>query len=131
MRQDIKNAVAVDQDIVPAAYTSTQTGSGVDVVNAEKVAVIFNVGAVTDDAWTFEVQEAADDGSGSPDTWAAVDAADLDGSVPDAPAANTVTKVGYYGVERHVRVVATDGGTGDATFGVSVLTAGHRVQPTA
>ncbi|MFP3908001.1 MAG: hypothetical protein ACLFWR_13305 [Acidimicrobiales bacterium] len=130
-RLDIANAVAVEQTIVPAAYTATETGSGVDLANADAAAVIFNVGAVSNDDWTFEIQEADDDGSGSPDSWDEVDASELDGTVPDGPSANTVTVVGYHGIKRHLRVVATDGGSGDAAFGVSVLLGRNRVQPTS
>lgn len=132
-RIDLKNSVTVEQTIVPAAYTATETGDGVDLANSESAVVVFDVGAVANDDWTFAIQDADDNGSGSPDagTWAAVAAAKLDGDVPDAPDANTVTLVGYRGVKRHLRVVATDGGSGDAAFGVGVLLSHQRVNPTS
>lgn len=129
MRQDIANHVSVAQTITPGAFTSTQTGSGVDLANFDAAAVVIDVGAVSDGAFSFEVQHAEDDGTGSPDTWEAVADDDLDGSEPGSISANTVTTIGYHGIRRHLRVVATDGGTGDASFGASVLRAKGRVKP--
>lgn len=131
-RLDIRNAVAVDQTIAPGNHTGgNSTGSGVDLANANAAAVLFSIGTVTDAAFTFAIEHAEDDGSGSPDTWEAVDTDDLEGDIPDLSAANTEVTVGYHGIRRHLRVVATDGGTGDANFGVSVLTHRHRSQPTS
>lgn len=120
-----------EQTIVPAAYTATETGSAVDLAGSDEVTVVFSTGAVANDDFTFSIEVADDDGSGSPDagTWAAAAAADLVGDVPDAPTANTVTEVGYRGISRHLRVVATDGGSGDATFAVNVRLGKQRVQP--
>lgn len=127
MRNDIKNHLQVAQTLAPAARTATATGGGVDLANFDAAAVVFDVGTVTNDAFTFQLQESDDDGS--TDAYAAVAAADLDGAYPDAPTADTVTVIGYHGIKRWIRVVATDGGTGDASFGVSVVRAKGRVKP--
>ncbi|MBA0126288.1 hypothetical protein H0B56_12120 [Haloechinothrix sp. YIM 98757] len=128
MRQDIKNHVAIAQSIVPGSHSGgDQTGSGVDLANYDAAAMVFDVGAVTDNSWTFTVEHSDDDGA--TDAYAEVDADELDGTTPDAPDANTVTVVGYHGIKQWVRVVATDGGTGDAEFGVSVLRARGRAKP--
>lgn len=120
----------VTQHIVPATYSSTQTpGSGVDLANFEEALVEVNVGAVTNDDFSIEVQESSDDGD--TDAYAAVADADLDGTELSALTANTITEIAYTGTKRFIRVVATDGGTGDATFGVNVVATGARVKPTS
>ncbi len=123
-RTDIKNSVSVASTIAPGDYDATQTGTGVDLANADSAAVIFAVGAVANNDFTFAIQESDDNASFTP-----VSADDLDGTVPAAPVASAVTVVGYRGIKRYLRVVATDGGAGDAVFGVSVLTGKRRVQP--
>ncbi|MFW6091296.1 MAG: hypothetical protein ACODAF_05425 [Actinomycetota bacterium] len=128
MRQDIKNHISIAQSIAPGDHDSTQTGDGVDLANFDAAAVVFDVGTVTNDDWTFAIQESDDDGD--EDAYSAVDSDYLDGSTPDEPSSDTVTVVGYHGVKRWIRVVATDGGAGDAVFGVSVVRARGRVRPT-
>lgn len=130
MRGDIKNQVSVAQSIAPGNHTSgDSTGSGVDLANFDAAVVVLDVGTVSDGAFSIEVQDAADDGSGSPDTWEAVADDDLDGSEPGTLSADTVTEIGYHGRRRHLRVVATDGGTGNADFGASVVRALPRNKP--
>lgn len=125
MRTDLKNAIDIEQHIAPAAYTATQTpGSGVDLTGFEEATVVLDVGAVTDGSFTIEVQESDDDS-----TYTAVADADLGGTEPSSLTANTVTTLAYYGNARYIRVVATDGGTADAAFGVSVIKSGARKQP--
>jgi hypothetical protein len=129
MRSDIKSHIDTAECIRPDAHTATVTGQDVDLANFNAAAVVFQVGTVANNDFTFEIQEADDDGSGAPDSYAAVAAADLDGTVPDAPTANTVTTVGYHGIKRWITVVATDGGAGDADLCVSVVRAKGRVKP--
>lgn len=134
MRKTIAPNIDLIRTIAPANITDSTNGAAVDLAGFDSAVVIADVGAVTDGSISLEVQHADDDGTGSPDadTWAAVDDEFLDGD--DEPAnltANTITKIGYLGVKRHLRVVATDGGTGDATFGVSVLLANGRISPVA
>lgn len=129
MRQDIKNHIDVVQTIEPAAYTATETGTDVDLANVNAAAVAIIVGAVTDSGFSFEVQEADDDGTGSPGTYAAVADTDLDGTEPTTAVASAVTEIGYHGIKRWLRVVATDTGTGNAVFGVAVIRGRGRVKP--
>lgn len=126
MRQDIANHIDVAQSVAPGNQTSTATGGGVDLANYDAAAVVFDVGTVSNDAYTFEIQSSSDDGDS--DAYAAVDAADLDGTYPDAPSAETVTVIGYHGTTRYIRVVATNGGSGDADFGAAVVRAKGRVK---
>lgn len=128
-RTDIKSSVGIAECIRAAQHTATVTGQDVDLAGFSAAAVVFQVGAVANDAFTYEIQAADDDGTGAPDTYAPVAAEDLDGTVPDAPTANTVTIVGYHGIQKWLRVVATDGGTGDVNMCVSVMRGKPRKLP--
>lgn len=131
-RTDIRNQVAVEQTIAPASQSAgAVTGSGVDLANADKAMAIISIGAVTSTGYSFALEHAEDDGSGSPDTWEAVPSDEIEGDLPDLSQASTVVTVGYHGVRRHLRVTASDDDSGDAIFGAAVLTAGRRVQPTS
>lgn len=125
MRSDIKNHVDLVQSIAPAAYTANTTGTGVDLANYNAAAVVITVGAVTSGAFSFEVQESDASASG----YTAVSDDFLDGTEPTSITASTVTVIGYHGIKRYLRVVATDTAAGDAVFGVSVLRAKGRVKP--
>ncbi|WP_432193805.1 hypothetical protein [Streptomyces sp. bgisy027] len=129
MRNDIKNHLSIVQTIEPANYQATETGTDVDLAGFDAAAVVITVGAATDTGFSFEVQEADDDGTGAPDTYAAVAAADLDGTEPATAVAAAVTVLGYHGIKRWLRVVATDTGTGNADFGVAVVRGKGRVKP--
>lgn len=118
---DLANKISPVETISPDQHTATQTGDAVDREGFHSAAVVLQVGTVADDAFSVEVQEADDDGSGSPDTWAAVDDDDLDGTEPGTLTADTITVIGYRGNKRHLRVVATDDGTADANFGAVVV----------
>lgn len=124
-RTDLKNHLSLAQSIVPAAYTATATGTGIDCANYDAVAVQINVGAVANNAFSVEVQESDALASG----YTAVATADLDGTEPATLTANTVTVIGYHGTKRYVRAVATDTAAGDAAFGVIVIRGKGRVQP--
>ncbi|MFM9634376.1 hypothetical protein ACKI10_43345 [Streptomyces galilaeus] len=125
MRNDVKNHLSLAQSIVPAAYTATATGTGVDLANFDAAAVVINVGAVANNAFSVEVQESDALASG----YTAVANADLDGTEPATLTASTVTVIGYRGIKRYIRAVATDAGTGDAAFGVTVVRAAGREKP--
>lgn len=125
MRTDIKNHVALAQTLVPAARTATATGSAVDLAGFDAAAVVVSVGAVTDGSFSIEVQESDASGSG----YTAVANADLDGTEPATLTANTVTVLGYHGIKRYIRAVATDAGPGDAVFEVFVIRSAGRVKP--
>ena len=108
MLKEIRNSVA--STIRPQAATATVTGSTVDLKGYDAATVILDVGAWTDGTHTFSAEEAEDDGTGSPDTWAAVADADLDGTEPVVDGAtddDTVVAIGYRGNARFLRVVNT------------------------
>ncbi|MFD4320115.1 hypothetical protein [Streptomyces sp. NPDC058548] len=125
MRSDIKNSIDVAVTLTPAARVDTATGTGVDLANFDAAAVVISTGVVANGAFSIEVQESDTFGSG----YTAVPNADLDGTEPATLTASTVTVIGYHGIKRYIRAVATDAGTGDASFGVSVIRGKGRVKP--
>ncbi|MFC8276258.1 hypothetical protein ACFUJR_27755 [Streptomyces sp. NPDC057271] len=125
MRTDIKNSIDVVTTLTPAARTATATGTAVDLANYDAAAVVITTGVVTDAAFSIEIEESDASGSG----YTAVADADLDGTEPATLTAATVTVIGYHGIKRYIRAVATDAGTGDASFGVNVIRAKGRVKP--
>ncbi|NML55670.1 hypothetical protein HHL19_36375 [Streptomyces sp. R302] len=125
MRSDIKNNIDVVATLVPAARIDTAAGTGVDLANYDAAAVVISTGTVANGAFSIEIQESDQLGSG----YTAVADKDLDGVEPATLTASTVTTIGYHGIKRYLRVVATDAGTGDASFGVSVIRGRGRVRP--
>jgi len=125
MRTDIKNSLSVVSTLAPAARTDTAIGTAVDLANFDAAAVVITTGAVANAAFSIEIQESDVSGSG----YTAVANADLDGTEPATLTATTVTVIGYHGIKRYIRAVATDAGIGDASFGVSVIRGKGRVKP--
>ncbi|WP_433406871.1 hypothetical protein [Streptomyces sp. CA-146814] len=125
MRTDIKNSLSVVSTLAPAARTDTATGTAVDLANYDAAAVVITTGAVANAAFSIEIQESDQSGSG----FTAVATEDLDGTEPATLTATTVTAIGYHGIKRYIRAVATDAGTGDAAFGVTVIRGKGRVKP--
>jgi hypothetical protein len=125
MRGDIKNHLSIAQSIEPGNYQATETGTGVDLTGYDAAAVVITVGTATDTGFSFEVQESDALASG----YTAVADADLDGTEPATAVASAVTELGYHGIKRYIRVVATDTGTGNADFGVAVIRGRGRVKP--
>ncbi|MBK5994914.1 hypothetical protein JHN53_25375 [Streptomyces sp. MBT58] len=125
MRTDIKNSLSVVSTLAPAARTDTATGTAVDLANYDAAAVVITTGAVANAAFSIEIQESDVSGSG----YTAVANENLDGTEPATLTATTVTVIGYHGIKRYIRAVATDAGTGDASFGVSVIRGKGRVKP--
>ncbi|MEU3600887.1 hypothetical protein ABZ714_19510 [Streptomyces sp. NPDC006798] len=124
MRSDIKSHIAPVQTIAPAAYTATATGTGVDLANYDAAAVVVTVGAVTNNTFAVEVQESDQPASG----YTAVPDGLLDGAEPATLTAATTTVIGYHGIRRYLRVVATTS-AGNAVFGATVVRGHGRIQP--
>lgn len=126
--KDFYNSMGAEITINPAAYTATETGSGVDLQGFEGATVLIVVGAWTDGTHAFEVQESSDDS-----TYTAVSDDDLLGSEPTVDAADedeTVYRVGYVGTERYIRVVATlSSATSGAEFSAIVAKGFPRKSP--
>ncbi|WP_435610889.1 hypothetical protein [Streptomyces sp. C10-9-1] len=131
MRKDIKNSVSVVTSLAPAVHAATLNGADVDLANYDAACFVFDIGVVTANDLVLTLEHADDDGTGQPDSYGAIPAADLDGTIPTATTATdeAVTLVGYHGIKRWVRAVVTDGGTGSGSLAVSVLRGRGRVHP--
>lgn len=127
---DLKAEVALAAQEI-ASNTDT---NGADITHADFQSVTFvgQVGNYTDGDYAVKLQEADDDGSGSPDTWADVDAEDLLGSAPTVSTANWF-KLGYRGIKPHVRLVVTSTNvtTGAYVSAVALLSHARRAPFTA
>ncbi|HEV8360896.1 MAG TPA: hypothetical protein VGR28_10620 [Candidatus Thermoplasmatota archaeon] len=113
-------SVSPKSTIVPASRTASVNGTDVDLHGFEDATVVINTGAIGGGTWTPKLQEADDNGSGAPGTYADVAAADLAGGWQGLTAgdlaANTVSFVGYRGTKKWLRAVVTAGGSPAATF---------------
>jgi len=125
MRNDLKNHLSVVRGLAPGVHSTTQTGTGVDLANYDSAMVIIDVGAVTNDDFNIDVQESDELSTG----YTNVADADLDGTELVDVVANTQTVIGYHGIKRYIRVLATDKGAGDATFSALVVRGAGRVKP--
>jgi hypothetical protein len=122
--QDIKNTLDFVQSLAPAARIATANGTGVDTVNYNASAVIFEAGVVTDGTHTPTVTESDDNV-----TFTAVAAGDLIGTLANM-ASNTVQKVGYMGRKRYIRANYTvAGATTGAVTSALVIGGNARRQP--
>jgi hypothetical protein len=110
MRRDLKSNIDNGPDasgIIPAVYTATATGVGVDCRGFDAVMVSFKTGAiVAAGLFTPKLQESDDSTTGSDGTWNDVAAVDQQGSLANL-AASALQRVGYIGSKRWVRPVAT------------------------
>lgn len=113
--------------LAPQTIAATTNGLDVDLQGHEAATFAVAVGTLTDGGYTPSLQHAHDDGSGSPDTYTAVPAADLrDSGFVEVTTANDVAvyECGYAGPRRWVRVIVTEtsaGGTGGPVSAVAVL----------
>lgn len=131
MRNDIKNHLSVVSTLAPAVHDATLNGDDVDLAGYDAAAFVFDIGVVSANGLVLTLEHADDDGTGQPDSYAAISADDLDGTIPTATTTTdeAVTVVGYHGIKRWVRAVVTDGGTGSGGLAVSVVRAKGRVKP--
>jgi len=119
MFEDQRNQQFPAQTINPAAYTSTVTGSGVDLQGYQAASVHFHIGAWTDGKWVCTLQE-CDDNS----TFTEVADGNLIGTMPTISGRSNVslTPVGYKGTKRYIRVLGTaSGGSTGAIFGATII----------
>jgi hypothetical protein len=125
---------------VPATYALDADGANIDRYRNggyNALTLMLLPGAWTDGTHAFVIEEADDNGSGAPDTYAAVDTADLIGDtsatfVPITAATSTVQRIDYIGRKRWVRCRYdyTAGATG-AAFAVVALLFSPNVLPAA
>lgn len=93
----------------PAARNATGNGTSIDTASFRFPAIHAVVGTITDGTHTLDPEEADDDGTGAPDTWSNIAAADLQGSFA-ALASDVNQTVTYVGTKRWIRCNVTIGG---------------------
>ncbi len=104
----------------PATRNASVNGATVDLATFRFPAVHVLVGTITDGTHTLDVEEADDDGTGSPGSWADVAAADLEGTLA-ALATDTNQTVVYLGRKRFMRVnVTVSGATTGGDYAVAM-----------
>jgi hypothetical protein len=94
----------------PAARTATANGATVDLATFKFPSLHAIVGTITDGTHTLDPEEADDDGSGVPDTWSNIAAADLEGGAFAVLASDVNQSRVYQGTKRFVRVSVTISG---------------------
>ncbi len=128
--RDMKNNVDVAQSLVPASRTATVNGTGVDLRGYEAAMAVIDRGAIggTSPSFTFEVQESDDDAS-----YNAVADADLDGTEPVDTSGDAVSRIGYKGGKRYIRVAITavSGTSPTLLCSVAVMRGNHNFMPVA
>lgn len=128
--RDLQHRVNPVTSVAPQAGTGGVNGSSADMQGYESATVIaFAAGnGSADGDYDFKLQEADDDGSGSPDTWADVAAGDLLGTFTTTFQGDAVVldNVGYLGSKRHLRVVVVENTTATTDPQVAaVIVRGH------
>jgi hypothetical protein len=114
--QDLKNEIDTVTTLVPDTRTASTNGSSVDLAGYNAASIDAIVGTITDGTHSLTVEE-SDDGS----TWAAVDAAFLQGSFSDL-ASNTNQQAGYVNNKRYLRVnCSVSGATNGGKYAVVVV----------
>lgn len=132
--RDIKNKIDVSDSLAPASRTVAGNGTGVDLRGYGTAMVVFHAGAAggTTPSFLFGVED-SDDNS----TFAAVDAAFLQGTPPTITATPTagylLDRVGYIGSKRYIRaIVKTVTGTSPTLLCAAQVVRGSPAQaPTA
>jgi hypothetical protein len=129
MKLSEKENLDVAVSLTHAARTTSANGTAIDLQGFQAAVVVVNAQAWTDGTHTFSIEESDASGSG----YAAVAAANLDGSAPVITAAGgqlATYRVGYLGIKRYIRVVQTvAGATTGAIIGAVVLRMHPRKAP--
>lgn len=131
---DLNSSVKVAMAITPVAATAIADGSDVDTLGFESIIFAIFSGTLGTGTIDFTMQEADDDGSGSPDTYSNVAAADILGTAPTILATedDSVFRIGYIGKKRWVRLQNVE--TADWTsmiHGAVAILSNPRVKPVA
>ena len=121
---DLDLAIALAGQTI-SSNTDTE-GASIDTSENESVTFVMSVGPYNDGTYELTIQEADDDGTGNPDTFADADAADIlgDDATPSLDAAGFL-KVGYRGAKKWVRVVVTSTSTTSGASVSCVAVLGH------
>lgn len=123
-----KESVAFDVQTI--ATDTTTNGNNIDMQFYQSVMFAFFTGSYTDGDYEPLLEEADDDGTGSPDTFSAVADADLlpTGTGQEAAkslgAANAIDQIGYRGTKRWLRLsIISTATTSGATVGAVAVQA--------
>ena len=133
--RDLAHSIKPVLAFAPAAKAATANGLDVDLSGYEAAVFHLVVGTVTDGTHTPKLQEADDNGSGAPGTYADVAAASQIGSFTALTTGagnggSAVQEVGYIGAKRWVRLVMTvSGATTGAVYGAEVVLGRARSEP--
>jgi len=123
-----------------AQRTATANGEILDLKDVGAVDIVVFTGVVTtadaSNRFNFKLQEGNDSGLSDAADVAAADTV-VDGTIGGTPAAlnNTnlldkiLTRISYRGYKRYIRLVATETGTADASFGAVAVKAHTPKQP--
>lgn len=114
--------IDIAASVDPGDYTSTQTGSSVDLQNADGAMITVVTGTISGTT-SVKVEHSDDDSS-----WSDVPASDLNGSLSDL-SANEQQTIDYQGTKRYVRVSSTAAGTSVSTWGAYVVRTNKRKKP--
>jgi len=120
MKRDLKFEISPVKAILPVTDKITQTSAAIDLAGYNGAVVMLSAGLVTDGTFTPKIQESDTTTSGD---FTDVVAADQLGTFVaiDSTHASNVQTVGYLGVKRYIRVVATVSGS-PATGGAIAAT---------
>ncbi|MGI5443818.1 hypothetical protein ACQEV4_42700 [Streptomyces shenzhenensis] len=118
MRQDLANHINPAFSLPPASRTAAANGTGVDLAGFDAAAIVIEAGAAggTTPSFTFEVQDSDDNTTFTP-----VSSDFLEGTEPVITAGNSITKLGYHGIKRYVRVAITAAAGSSPTLLCSAL----------
>ena len=119
--RDLTSNIGVFSTIAPAVLTATTNGAGVDLRPFNSATLVVNVGAIVGAGnMTAKMQESDDNSA-----WSDVAAIDTIGTaLPAVLVTGTTVRIGYKGIKRYVRAVATlNSGTSVALD--AIIVAGH------
>jgi len=120
--RDLRNNLGAAESVRPAVHAASVTGEIVDTRGFDSAMVLVQTGAIVGAGDFTPTLQHSDTTTGG--DFADVEAADLLGEFPVILTANGVTRVGYAGPKRYLRVVLTmNGGTSIAASASVVL--GH------
>lgn len=151
MRDIVSKHGTIYSAFTPPAHTGSLTGQTIDLAPYNGAMVYIIAGTWTDGTHTFTIQEAPDNGSGSPGAWSNVATTDLItwtatsatvftpvkvGNAQPAAISSAATainqRVGYIGGMRFIRVnLAVAGATTGAQYDVVVEAGEPRLMPAA
>lgn len=130
--KDLFNNIKPVKALDLALRTTNVDGDTIDLQGFNSAVVLFYTeSAITDGTHTPKVQHADDDGAGSPDSWADVAAADLEGEALAAFDSSNegVQTTGYKGGKRFIRAsVTVTGGPGTGGRVGAAVIKGHPAQ---